>query len=100
MNLELNTETLEFVCDDEGGRFKWFYDADNAQYIRVNAENNRYSYRIHAASLPTKEQFAFARMSRFAKDGFNEYVPLEKLQQASNPRSQATLKLLEHKEAL
>ena len=100
MSIELNTATLEFICDDEGGRYKWYYDASNAEDIRINAVENLYSYRIPVASLPTKEEFAYARMNRFVKDGFAEYVPMDKLQVASNPRSQATLKLLEHKEGL
>jgi hypothetical protein len=71
LGFELDKSKLELICEDEGGKYQWFYDAAYKRYICIHAKENKFTYLIPA-------------------------VDLEKLFCFRKPRSQAVLKLCEH----
>jgi len=92
-------QDLHYICDDEGGRSRWFHNLAADSFVCLRTETGRRLYDIKRADFPTLDGFTHSKMRRFIKDGLNEFLPPEKLRQMSMPKSQAVMKVMQYCEA-
>lgn len=96
----MDIDSLEFICEDDGGKLRWYYDPAGKEYLCLKVGSNTYTYRIPADKFFTLDEYKFQKMSRFMADGLQKFIPPEELEKMCSPQSQAVLKLCAHKAVL
>lgn len=100
LGIKLDKSKLEYICEEGNGKYRWYFDTESRRYVCLNEKEGKFAYNIPYDQFCTFDELLARKMRRYIRDGLNEFVPPEKLKSICAPKSQAILKLCQHKEKL
>lgn len=95
--VEVDKAELEFVCQDDNGTHRWYYDRASDNFLCLNEKTQKCSYVIPFKDFPTEEDLMARKMRRYVREGVARYIPPEVLKAKCSTKSQAVMRISEFK---
>ena len=97
LGIEVDKSSLEYICEDDGGKSQWFFDAGAKEYLCISTKGNTFSYQV---PLNDFAQLRFRKMQQAVRSGLQAEKPIDEIRSKAALKSNAVNILCNHAEAI